>query len=88
MTQIHTAVSLSLTYKPFNISEKAKYRFSCIVKYQKLREKGLTEKEALEIIEIKRSTLFDWLKKYRNKRGSTKNENNGIRRKIPSSSSS
>ena len=69
MTQVKNVWNMSLGYRPFNLSSEAKYRYSCIVKYKKLRAKGLTEQEALEIIEVKRSTFYNWLKRFNNKCG-------------------
>lgn len=72
MTQIKNEWKLSLSYRPFNLSSEAKYRYECIIKYKRLREKGFSEKEALEFLGIKRSTYFSWLKRYNNKCGSIK----------------
>ncbi|MCQ2744215.1 MAG: transposase [bacterium] len=35
MTQIKNVWNLSLKYSPFNLSEEAKYRYDCIVKYKR-----------------------------------------------------
>lgn len=69
MTQVKRANKLTGEYRPQNLSETAKYRYGCIVKYRKLRSKGLSEQEALEFIEVKRSTFFNWLSRFNNKCG-------------------
>lgn len=69
MTQVENVWALSLTYKPFNLSETAKYRYDCIVKYRKLKDKGWSSKEAVEFLGIKRSTFFHWLNKFNKKCG-------------------
>jgi len=40
MTQIKNVWNLSLKYRPFNITEEAKYRYDCICKYKLLRSKN------------------------------------------------
>ena len=70
MTQIKNVWNLSLKYRPFNITEEAKYRYDCICKYKLLRSKNFNEQEALEFIGVKRSTFFNWLSKFNNKQGS------------------
>lgn len=70
MTIQHNAYSLSLNYKPYTMSKEAIYRYDCLIKYQKLREKGFSEKEALEFLKLKRSTFFNWLMRYKNTPGS------------------
>ena len=72
MTQVHNEWRLSLRYRPQNLSKEACYRYDCIIKYRQLREKGFSEKEALEFLELKRSTFFNWLKKFNNKCGTLK----------------
>ena len=72
---------LSLEHRPFTITEEAKYRYNCLVKYDKLRKKGLTETEALEIIEVKRSTLFNWKKRYKENCGTIKMKTTGLKNK-------
>ena len=53
---------LSYDYRPTNLSKEACYRYECLIKYKKLREKGFKENEALEFLNLKRSTFFNWLK--------------------------
>ena len=72
---------LSFEHRPFTITEEAKYRYNCIVKYVRLRRKGLTETEAIEIIEVKRSTLFNWIKKYKEHCGTIKMKTTGLENK-------
>lgn len=60
-------VMIQKKYQPVQLSDIALYRFKIIEKYKKLRIKGLSEQEALEILEVKRSTFFCWLKKYNQK---------------------
>lgn len=72
MTQVHKASFLSYIYEPLEMSETAYYRYDCILKYKKLRNRGFTEREALEFIGVKRSTFFNWLKRYNNKCGTIK----------------
>ena len=72
---------LSLEHRPFTITEEAKYRYNCLVKYDKLRKKGLNETEALEIIEVKRSTLFKWKKRYKENCGTIKMKTTGLENK-------
>ena len=81
MTQVKDVRLLSESYRPFNITDEARYRYGCLIKYQRLREKGLSEKEALEIIEVKRSTLFNWKKKYKNRCGTIKMKTTGLENK-------
>ncbi len=45
-------------YRPRNQSKEACYRYECLMKYKKLREKGFKEKEALEFLNLKRSTFL------------------------------
>ena len=52
MTQVKNTQILSFKYKPFNISAEARYRYSCIIKYNHLHSKGFTEQEALEFLEL------------------------------------
>lgn len=69
MTQIKNEWYLSYKYRPHNLSIEAQYRYDCIIKYKKLREKGFNEKEALDFIGVKRSTFFNWLSKFNNQCG-------------------
>ena len=48
MTQVKRVNELNLCYCPHNLTEEAKYRYDCIIKYKKLRAKGFDEKEALK----------------------------------------
>ena len=45
-------------YRPRNQSKEACYRYECLMKYKKLREKGFKEKEALEFLNLKCSTFL------------------------------
>ena len=56
---------LGYEYRPQNLSEEVCYRYECLVKYRRLREKGFSEQEALEFLGVKRSTYFNWLKSLR-----------------------
>ena len=56
---------LEYEYRPQNLSKEACYRYECLVKYRRLREKGFSEQEALEFLGVKRSTYFNWLKSLR-----------------------
>jgi len=78
MTCIKDARFLAKSYKPTQLSDIATYRLKAVENYLKLKRKGLTEEEALEIIEVKRSTLFRWIKKY-NTRKTTELENKSRR---------
>ena len=55
---------LNLKYRPLTLSKEACYRYEILIKYKHLREKGFSEYEALEFLNVKRSTYFSWLKKY------------------------
>ncbi|MEI8378329.1 MAG: integrase core domain-containing protein [bacterium] len=65
LTYQFDAKFLGNEYNPVKLSDVAIHRLKCIEKYIKLRKKGLSEEEALNIIEVKRSTLFCWMRKYR-----------------------
>jgi len=78
MTQIKSAIKLGLSYKPFNLTDIAKYRYECIIKYKTLRNKGFNEKEALEFLDLKRSTFYSWLKKYKGQCGTHKMKTTGL----------
>lgn len=67
-TSIKNARLLPESYKLLQLSKTANYRLKCVENYIKLRQKGLSEPEALEIIDVTRSTLFRWLKKYKNRK--------------------
>ena len=69
MTQVKRVNELNLGYYPHNLTEEAKYRYDCIIKYKKLREKGFDEKEALNFLGVCRSTFFRWLSKFNKKCG-------------------
>jgi hypothetical protein len=56
---------LNLAYRPQNLSKEACYRNECLVKYRQLRAKNFSEQEALEFLNVKRSTFFSWLKRYK-----------------------
>ena len=72
MTQVKNVWNLSLKYGPFNLSEEAKYRYDCIVKYKKLKAEGWSSKKAIEFLGLKRSTFFHWLSKFNKKCGTLK----------------
>ena len=69
MTQVKNVWRLNLRYRPQNLSKEACFRYEWMVKYKKLREKGFNEKAALEFLGVKRSTFFNWLKRFNNKCG-------------------
>ena len=68
MTSIKDARFLAKSYNPTQLSNIATSRLKCVENYLKLRQKGLSEIEALDIIDVKRSTLFRWIKKYRTRK--------------------
>ena len=72
---------LKFNYRPTNLSKEACYRYECLIKYKKLREKGFSEKEALDFLNLKRSTFFLWQKKYRNHCGTMKMKTTGLENK-------
>lgn len=72
---------LKYNYRPMNLSKEACYRYECLIKYKKLREKGFSEKEALDFLNLKRSTFFLWQKKYRNHCGTMKMKTTGLENK-------
>lgn len=72
---------LKYNYRPTNLSKEACYRYECLIKYKKLREKGFSEKEALDFLNLKRSTFFLWQKKYRNHCGTMKMKTTGLENK-------
>lgn len=72
MTQVKNVWKLSLKYSPFNITDEAKYRYDCIVKYRKLKEEGWSSQKAIEFLGIRRSTFFYWLNKFNKKSGTLK----------------
>ena len=72
---------LKFNYRPMNLSKEACYRYECLIKYKKLREKGFSEKEALDFLNLKRSTFFLWQKKYRNQCGTMKMKTTGLENK-------
>lgn len=72
---------LKFNYRPMNLSKEACYRYECLIKYKKLREKGFSEKEALDFLNLKRSTFFLWQKKYRNHCGTMKMKTTGLENK-------
>jgi len=69
MTQVKMAKRMNACYRPHNLTEVAKYRYGCIVKYRKLRTKGFSEQEALAFLDVKRSTFFNWLSRFNKKCG-------------------
>lgn len=72
MTQVKKASFLSYKYSPLKLSEQATYKYDCIVKYKTLRKEGWSSKKAIDFLGVKRSTFFNWLKKFNNKEGSIK----------------
>lgn len=69
MTQVKTAQLMGSQYRPQNLSKEAIYRYEILVKYKRLREKGFSEKEALEFLNVKRSTYYNWLRRYKKRSG-------------------
>ena len=63
---------LKYNYRPLQLSKEACYRYEILIKYKHLREKGFSENETLEFLNVKRSTYFSWLKRYSNKCGTIK----------------
>ena len=43
---------------PQNLTKEASYRYEILIRYKRLRES-----EALEFLQVKRSTYFSWLKR-------------------------
>ena len=72
MTNMKDARFLSKNYRPLKLTEKGKYRYDILIKYKKLKEKEFKEKEALEFLGVKRSTFFNWQKKFKDKCGTIK----------------
>lgn len=50
--------ALNISYRPQNLTKEASYRYEILIRYKRLREK-----EALEFLQVKRSTYFNWLKR-------------------------
>jgi hypothetical protein len=69
MTIVQHEWRLGYEYRPLKLSKEACYRYECLVKYRRLREKNFSEQEALEFLGLKRSTYFNWLRRYKNKFG-------------------
>ena len=55
--------ALNISYRPKNLTKEASYRYEILIRYKRLREKGFSESEALEFLQVKRSTYFSWLKR-------------------------
>lgn len=73
MTQVKKASFLSYKYSPLNLSEIATYRYDCISKYKHLTEQEhWSSEKAINFIGVKRSTFFNWLRKFNNKAGNLK----------------
>ena len=72
---------LKFNYRPMNLSKEACYRYECLIKYKKLREKGFSEKEALDFLNLKRSTFFLWKNNYINQCGTMKMKTTGLENK-------
>ena len=66
---IYNEQALNISYRPQNLTKEASYRYEILIRYKRLREKGFSESEALEFLQVKRSTYFSWLKRYNNKCG-------------------
>ena len=81
MTIVRQEWRLKYQYKPFNLKEEAKYRYDTLIRYKKLREKGFSEKEALEFLKVKRSTLYNWKRKYKEHCGTIKMKTTGLENK-------
>ena len=59
MTIVRQEWRLKYQYNPFNLKEEAKYRYDTLIRYKKLREKGFSEKEALELYKVlKKSSRY------------------------------
>ncbi len=71
MTQVKRANVLNLGYYRHNLTEEAIFRYICILKYKKLREKQFSEKEALDFLGVCRSTFYHWLSRFNNKCGNS-----------------
>lgn len=72
---------LNLSYLPQNLTQEACYRCNILIRYKRLREKGFSEKAALEFLQVKRSTFFSWLKKYNSKCGTQRMKTTGLANK-------
>jgi len=58
-------VKIQNRYMPLKLSDYAKFRLTTIEHYKVLRQKNFTENEALSFLNVKRATLFRWLKQYK-----------------------
>ena len=50
--------ALNISYRPKNLTKEASYRYEILIRYKRLRES-----EALEFLQVKRSTYFSCLKR-------------------------
>ena len=78
---VYNEWTLNLSYLPQNLTQEARYRYKILIRYKRLREKGFSEKDALEFLQVKRSTFFSWLKKYNNKCGTQRMKTTGLANK-------
>ena len=69
ITQVHRASFMNMDKINPDLSDTAKYRYDCILKYKKLKTKGFKEQETLEFIGVKRSTFYGLLNKFNKKFG-------------------
>ena len=53
---------LAKSYTPAKISKEAGYRLKIIEKYFELKKENIKQDKILEILEVKRSTFYRWLK--------------------------
>ena len=78
---IYNEWALNISYRPKNLTKEASYRYEILIRYKRLREKGFSESEALEFLQVKRSTYFSWLKRYNNKCGTMRMKTTGLANK-------
>ena len=78
---IYNEWALNISYRPQNLTKEASYRYEILIRYKRLREKGFSESEALEFLQVKRSTYFSWLKRYNNKCGTMRMKTTGLANK-------
>ena len=53
---------LAKRYSPAELTKEAYYRLKIIEKYYQLKEEKINSEKIYEILEVKRSTLYRWLK--------------------------
>lgn len=81
MTQVKNVQNLSLSYRPLQLSGEAKYRYEVLIKYKLLREKGFSEREALDFLGVCRSTYYSWLRKFNEQCGNLQKKTTGLSNK-------